>query len=71
MSFYSSNTDSYKALVKELARTLEVQFTGNSEARAAGMVINTMGWVEGVGFEVYSTYDHWIFSFSLLHCILH
>lgn len=48
----SANTDSYKALVKELARTLEVQFAGNSEARAAGMVINTMGWVEGVGFEL-------------------
>lgn len=39
-------------LVKELARTLEIQFAGNAEARAAGMVINTMGWVEGVGYEV-------------------
>lgn len=40
-------------LVKELARTLERQFAGNAEARAAGMVINTMGWVEGVGYEVF------------------
>lgn len=39
-------------LVKELSRTLERQFAGNAEARAAGMVINTMGWVEGVGYEV-------------------
>lgn len=48
----STNTDLYKVLVKELARTLEIQFTGNPEARAAGMVINTMGWVEGVGYEL-------------------
>lgn len=39
-------------LVKELSLTLERQFTGNAEARAAGMVINTMGWIEGVGYEV-------------------
>lgn len=39
-------------LVKELAGTLERQFSGNAEARAAGMVINTMGWVEGLGYEV-------------------
>lgn len=39
-------------LVKELARTLERQFSGNAESRAAGMVINTMGWIEGVGYEV-------------------
>ncbi|KAH7278906.1 hypothetical protein KP509_38G063700 [Ceratopteris richardii] len=48
----SANTDSYKALVKELARMLDVQFAANPDARAAGMVINTMGWVEGVGFEL-------------------
>ncbi|KAI5083036.1 hypothetical protein GOP47_0002779 [Adiantum capillus-veneris] len=48
----SANTDSYRALVKELARMLEIQFAANAEARAAGMVINTMGWVEGVGFEL-------------------
>lgn len=38
--------------MKELARMLERQFAGNSESRAAGMVINTMGWIEGVGYEV-------------------
>lgn len=31
---------------------LERQFTGNAESRAAGMLINTMGWIEGVGYEV-------------------
>eukprot|EP00252_Welwitschia_mirabilis_P019916 TRINITY_DN4736_c0_g1_i1.p1 TRINITY_DN4736_c0_g1~~TRINITY_DN4736_c0_g1_i1.p1 ORF type:complete len:428 (+),score=77.87 TRINITY_DN4736_c0_g1_i1:83-1366(+) len=48
----SANPGLYKALVKELARSLESQFAANAEARAAGMVINTMGWVEGVGYEL-------------------
>ncbi|KAK3004313.1 hypothetical protein RJ639_018864 [Escallonia herrerae] len=47
----SLNADLYKVLVKELAQTLERQFAGNAESRAAGMVINTMGWIEGVGYE--------------------
>ncbi|XP_073116674.1 protein CLP1 homolog isoform X2 [Elaeis guineensis] len=46
------NAELYKVLVKELARTLERQFSGNAESRAAGMVINTMGWVEGLGYEL-------------------
>ncbi|KAL7232409.1 hypothetical protein ACSBR2_010434 [Camellia fascicularis] len=48
----SVNADLYKVLVKELAQTLERQFAGNAESRAAGMVINTMGWIEGVGYEL-------------------
>ncbi|GAV69809.1 MobB domain-containing protein/Clp1 domain-containing protein [Cephalotus follicularis] len=48
----SNNIDLYKVLVKELAQILERQFAGNIEARAAGMVINTMGWIEGVGYEL-------------------
>ncbi|KAJ4960894.1 hypothetical protein NE237_020804 [Protea cynaroides] len=48
----SVSADLYKALVKELSQTLERQFSGNAEARAAGMVINTMGWIEGVGYEL-------------------
>lgn len=47
----SNNVDLYKVLAKELANTLERQFSGNAESRAAGMVINTMGWIEGVGYE--------------------
>nr|DAD34793.1 TPA_asm: hypothetical protein HUJ06_005433 [Nelumbo nucifera] len=47
-----ANADLYKVLVKELSRTLERQFAGNAESRAAGMVINTMGWIEGVGYEL-------------------
>ncbi|TVU33077.1 hypothetical protein EJB05_24862 [Eragrostis curvula] len=48
----SINPDVYKVLMKELAKTLEKQFSGNAESRAAGMVINTMGWVEGLGYEL-------------------
>ncbi|XP_058187169.1 protein CLP1 homolog [Rhododendron vialii] len=46
------NVDLYKVLVKELAQILERQFAGNAESRAAGMVINTMGWIENVGYEL-------------------
>ncbi|GAB2294325.1 Protein CLP1 [Dionaea muscipula] len=48
----SANVDLYKVLVKELAQTIERQFAGNAESRAAGMLINTMGWVEGTGYEL-------------------
>lgn len=48
----SNNVELYKALVKELAQVLERQFVVNPESRAAGMVINTMGWIDGVGYEV-------------------
>lgn len=48
----SVNVDLYKILVKQLAQTLERQFAGNAESRAAGMVVNTMGWVEGIGYEL-------------------
>ena len=52
--FDSNNVELYKVLVKELSQMLERQFAGNAEARAAGMVINTMGWIEGVGYEVFN-----------------
>ncbi|CAH9137201.1 unnamed protein product [Cuscuta epithymum] len=48
----SVNVDLYKVIVKELAKTLEKQFDGNTESQSAGMVINTMGWIEGVGYEL-------------------
>ncbi|XP_061357957.1 protein CLP1 homolog [Gastrolobium bilobum] len=48
----SNNIELYKVLVKELAGMLERQFAGNAESRAAGMVINTMGWIEGVGYDL-------------------
>lgn len=48
----SINAELYKVLAKELAQTLESHFSANAESRAAGMVINTMGWVEGMGYEL-------------------
>ncbi|KAG5527502.1 hypothetical protein RHGRI_028412 [Rhododendron griersonianum] len=48
----SPNVDLYKVLVKELAQILERQFAGNAESRAVGMVINTMGWIENIGYEL-------------------
>lgn len=34
---------------------VERQFTGNAESQAAGLVINTMGWIEGAGYEVFKS----------------
>ncbi|XP_050104110.1 protein CLP1 homolog isoform X18 [Malus sylvestris] len=48
----SNNVDLYKVLVKELAQVVERQLSGNAESRASGMVINTMGWIEGQGYEL-------------------
>ena len=50
----SINVELYKVLVKELAQTLEKQFASNAESRASGMIINSMGWVEGVGYLILS-----------------
>ncbi|GJY93161.1 protein CLP1 [Tanacetum coccineum] len=55
--FYGHNTptvnaDLYRVLVKELAQILERQFAGNAESRAAGMVINTMGFIDGLGYDL-------------------
>ncbi|KAI8008434.1 hypothetical protein LOK49_LG07G02865, partial [Camellia lanceoleosa] len=41
-----------KVLVKELAQTLERQFAGYAESQAVGMVINTMEWIEGLGYKL-------------------
>ncbi|PKA47635.1 Protein CLP1 like [Apostasia shenzhenica] len=48
----SANVELYKVLMKELAQTLERRFSCLSDHKAAGMVINTMGWVEGLGYEL-------------------
>ncbi|KAB2613925.1 CLP1-like protein [Pyrus ussuriensis x Pyrus communis] len=47
-----NNVDLYNVLVKELAQVVERQLSGNAESRASGMVINTMGWIEGQGYEL-------------------
>ncbi|KAK9925134.1 hypothetical protein M0R45_033471 [Rubus argutus] len=47
-----NNVDLYRVLVKELSQMIERQFAGSAESQAAGMVINTMGWIEGAGYEL-------------------
>lgn len=42
----------YKLHMNELAKVLERQCSANDESRAAGMVINTMGWKDGDGYEL-------------------
>ena len=39
-------------LAKELAQMLERDISVDMESQAAGMVINTIEWIEGVGHEV-------------------
>ncbi|KAG5011647.1 hypothetical protein JHK82_023836 [Glycine max] len=36
---------------EELAGMIDRQFTGNAKSRASGMVINTTGWIEGIGYD--------------------
>ncbi|XP_020592134.1 protein CLP1 homolog [Phalaenopsis equestris] len=48
----SVNVELYKVLMKELAQTLEKRFLCFPEYEVAGMVINTMGWIEGLGYEL-------------------
>jgi hypothetical protein len=55
--------------MKELAKTLEKQFSGNAESRAAGMVINTMGWVEGLGYEVSSAWLQMTIGYLQIHIV--
>jgi hypothetical protein len=53
----SINPNAYKVLMEELDKILERQFSGNAESRAAGMIINTMGWVEGLEYEVSTCFE--------------
>lgn len=48
----SENPELYKYLVGRLAAVLERRAAASPEARAAGMMINTMGWVEELGYEL-------------------
>jgi polyribonucleotide 5'-hydroxyl-kinase len=39
-------------LIDRLAAILERRASASPRAAASGMVINTMGWVEGLGYEL-------------------
>ncbi|KAF8112012.1 hypothetical protein N665_0069s0038 [Sinapis alba] len=48
----TNNIRLYKYLVEELARELEEEFAINAESRCSGMVIDTMGWTSGLGYQL-------------------
>ena len=48
----SDNPNLYKHLVERLAAVLDARSAADPAARSAGMMINSMGWVEGVGYEL-------------------
>ena len=48
----SDNSALYKRLVERLAAVLDARATADPATRAAGMVINSMGWVEALGYEL-------------------
>ncbi|DBB13652.1 TPA: hypothetical protein ACH3X3_000674 [Trebouxia sp. C0006] len=55
--FYGHTTPSdhpelYKALVDRLGQLLDDRAKSSPQTGAAGMMINTMGWVEGLGFQL-------------------
>ena len=47
-----NNPDLYRYLVERMATMLDARHASNPAARAAGVVINTMGWVEGQGYKL-------------------
>ncbi|GAB4822312.1 hypothetical protein N2152v2_009358 [Parachlorella kessleri] len=48
----SDNPALYKHLVERLAHVLDLRAQADATARAAGLVINSMGWVEDLGYEL-------------------
>ncbi|GHP07241.1 hypothetical protein PPROV_000598200 [Pycnococcus provasolii] len=46
------NAAHYKALVESMARVLAQRETDDVLARAAGLVVNTMGWTDGLGYDL-------------------
>lgn len=46
-----NNFDYYKYIVLRLGIMLDEWSKVNEEARAVGCVVNTMGWIDGVGLE--------------------
>eukprot|EP01121_Diplochlamys_sp_Union-15-3_P006847 TRINITY_DN1738_c0_g1_i1.p1 TRINITY_DN1738_c0_g1~~TRINITY_DN1738_c0_g1_i1.p1 ORF type:complete len:348 (-),score=55.36 TRINITY_DN1738_c0_g1_i1:304-1347(-) len=57
VQFYGSNSPStnptlYKLQMKHLAEDIEKKLDANPELAAAGLVINTCGWVDGLGYQL-------------------
>lgn len=50
----ADNPELYNFLVDRLAAVLERRADANPKAAASGLIINTMGWVDGLGYELAS-----------------
>jgi len=48
----SENVKLYKMQIANLASDINEKFKQNEDARASGLVINTCGWVDGLGYEL-------------------
>ena len=47
-----NNPDLYKFLIERVGGMLDARHGSNPQARASGVVINTMGWVDGAGYKL-------------------
>lgn len=47
-----NNPDYYKHIVSRMGAMMDERSKANESARAGGCVVNTMGWVEGLGLEL-------------------
>ena len=48
----SDNPSLYRNVVERLAEVLDRRSAADPAARAAGMMINSMGWIEDLGYEL-------------------
>jgi polyribonucleotide 5'-hydroxyl-kinase len=48
----SENVKLYKMQIANLASDINEKFKQNDEARVSGLVVNTCGWVDGLGYEL-------------------
>jgi len=46
------NPKRFRTLVERLASNIDARFVGDPDVRASGLICNTMGWVDGLGYEL-------------------
>ena len=46
------NIPYYNHLVKQTADTIKSQMKNNRKAESSGVIINTCGWIKGLGYDV-------------------
>lgn len=48
----SDNADLYRFLVDRMANILHKRAESSPRAAASGLIINTLGWIDGLGYEL-------------------